>query len=212
MNSLSNRVPSVLIADDHNLIVDMINDSLSLTGEFTTECASTYEGVVSAIEKHGSFDIVLLDLEMPGMNGMKGVESVIAANGEGAVVLFSGQARQEAVFRAIELGAKGYIPKTLAAKSLKNAIRFVLAGESFIPSSMASDIAKGSRLTRNSVLNQKELDVLRYICRGDTNKDIARQLAMSEITVKVYVRAICSKLGVNNRTQIAVTAISQGLH
>lgn len=212
MEKKQSDLPTILIADDHDLIAEMVESNLLATDEFATARASSYESVIASVAANGSFDVILLDLDMPGMNGLKGVESVVAANANGAVVLFSGQARQEAVFRAIELGVKGFIPKTIAAKSLKNAIRFVLAGDIFIPSSVTASMARAKKNTRDTTLSAKEMDVLRGICRGDTNKDIARALGLSEITVKVYVRAICTKLNVTNRTQVAVTAISRGLY
>lgn len=202
---------SVLVADDHTLLVDMIEATLQADGAFVTGRALSLDDAIEEIRKRGHYDIVLLDLDMPGMNGLAGIERAVTANKPGAVVLFSGQARNEAVFKALEIGVRGYIPKTLAAKSLANAIRFIASGEVYFPSAVASGLAQGNKTKKPSWLSPKEFDVLRGISRGDTNKDIARELGMTEITVKMHVRSICAKLNVANRTQIAMTAVTRGL-
>lgn len=209
--AVSEKSISVLIADDHDLLVEMVEACLVSEGFKNNNRARSLDEALEKIANEGSFDIVLLDLDMPGMNGLQGIEKAIAANKDGAVVLFSGQARQEAVFRALEMGARGYVPKTLTAKSMTNALKFIASGEVFVPSVVASSMAQGQRSRRPSTLTAKEMDVLRGICRGDANKDIARDLGLTEITVKMHVRSICAKLNVSNRTQIAMTAVARGL-
>lgn len=209
--AVSEKSISVLIADDHDLLVEMVEACLESEGFKNNNRARSLDEALEKIANEGSFDIVLLDLDMPGMNGLQGIEKAIAANKDGAVVLFSGQARQEAVFRALEMGARGYVPKTLTAKSMTNALKFIASGEVFVPSVVASSMAQGQRSRRPSTLTAKEMDVLRGICRGDANKDIARDLGLTEITVKMHVRSICAKLNVSNRTQIAMTAVARGL-
>ena len=143
--------------------------------------------------------------------GMRGVERMIEANAPGAVVLFSGQVRLDGALRAIEVGAKGFIPKTLPLRSLANAIRFVSLGEIFLPPSFAKSIRTQQRKRATGSLSETELDVVRGVTKGKTNKDIARDLGMSEVNVKMHVRSICAKLNVANRTQIAMTAVMRGL-
>lgn len=199
----------VLIADDHGLLVDMVQMFLEAEGSFSIARSDSLEATLAEIAANGPYEIVLLDLDMPGMHGLVGVEHVVEANAGGAVVLFSGQARQEAVFRALELGVRGYIPKTLASKSLGNALRFVASGEVYLPSAMATSVIRPRQ--GGQLLSVKEEDVMRGICAGLTNKEIAQELGMTEITVKMHVRSICSKLSVSNRTQIAMTALARGL-
>lgn len=207
----NSQATTVLIADDHALLVDIIEIFLAGEGEFSTRRADSLESVLAAIAEHGSFDIILLDLDMPGMNGLQGLEKAVAANKNGRVVLFSGQARQEAVFRALELGASGYIPKTSSAKSLTNAIRFVVSGETYIPSSLTSAMARSERKGQASNMTAREMDVLRGICKGETNKEIARELGLTEISVKMHVRSVFSKMNVSNRTQVAMISVASGL-
>lgn len=207
----SDKSLQLLIADDHLLLTDAISIYLSAESNFSVSRAASHDETLRVIASNGIFDIILLDLDMPGMHGMTGVERIIGANSGGHVVLFSGQARQEAVFRALELGARGYIPKTLSAKSLLNAIQFVGSGEIFVPSEFTASVARGTPRRTNSELTDREYSVLRSICQGDANKDIAIRLGISEVSVKMHVRSLCGKLNVTNRTQIAMTAITRGL-
>lgn len=209
---MKNEKPiTVLVVDDHTLTCELTCSYLQIDGGFQCAHADTVERAIDLIQKTGPFDIVLLDLEMPGMNGMSGIERFISLTKPGHVILFSGSARIEVALRAIEAGAKGFIPKTLPVKSLCNAVRFVAAGETYLPQAFALAFAKPERKKRSTTISTAEKDVLKGICKGQTNKDIARELGLSEITVKMHVRSICSKLSVSNRTQIAMTAIAQGL-
>lgn len=201
----------VLVVDDHSLTCELTSAYLRTEGGIDSFHCDNVDQALEMIQKKGSFDVVLVDLEMPGMNGMAGIERFIAATKPGNVILFSGQARMEVALRAIEAGVKGFIPKNLQLKSLCNAVRFVASGETYLPPSFALAFAKPERRKRSTTISTTEKDVLRGICRGHTNKDIARELGLSEITVKMHVRSICSKLNVSNRTQIAMTAIEQGL-
>ncbi|MBC2834145.1 response regulator [Paragemmobacter straminiformis] len=202
---------SILIADDHALLVDMIDLFLQSDGGFTVARADSLQTVVEAIEAEGPFDVILLDLDMPGMHGLQGIETAVKANKGGRVVLFSGQVRQEAIFQALEMGISGFIPKTLSAKSMANAIRFVDSGEIYIPSVLSATWARPERRAQATNISPREMDVLRHICQGKTNKDVARELGLTEITVKMHVRSLCAKMNVTNRTQIAMKSIASGL-
>jgi two-component system, NarL family, nitrate/nitrite response regulator NarL len=201
----------VLVVDDHTLTCELTSAYLRTEGDMESVHCDSVDQALEMIQKKGPFNVVLVDLEMPSMNGMAGIERFIAATKPGNVILFSGQARMEVALRAIEAGVKGFIPKNLPLKSLCNAVRFVASGETYLPQSFALAFAKPERRKRSTTISSTEKDVLKGICKGHTNKDIARELGLSEITVKMHVRSICSKLNVSNRTQIAMTALAQGL-
>lgn len=210
--SVSTGQISVLIADDHKLLAESLELYLQADGGFTAQRAETLDEALERIAQYGGFDVVLLDLDMPGMGGLGGLERAIAANPQGKVVLFSGQARQEAALRAMEMGAAGFIPKTLSPKSLATAVRFVAAGEIYFPTSLARSRNRGSESQPGEVqLSAREHQVLRGICEGQTNKDIATELNLTEVTVKMYVRSVCTKLKAANRTQAAIIALSTGI-
>lgn len=200
---------SILVADDHTLLAESLELFLQSDGGFTVQRAETLERALAKIAEHGAFDVVLLDLDMPGMAGLQGLEKALAANAPGRVVLFSGQARQDAALRAIEMGASGFIPKTLSPKSMATAVRFVAAGETYFPSNLSR--TKRPDSGSEVQLSQREFQVLRGLCDGQTNKDIAQELQLTEVTVKMYVRAVCTKLKANNRTQAAIIALSSGM-
>ena len=155
---------SILLADDHALLSESLELFLHSDGGFTVKRAETLDQALAKIAEHGPFDVVLLDLDMPGMAGLQGLEKALAANAPGRVVLFSGQARQDAALRAIEMGASGFIPKTLSPKSMATAVRFVAAGETYFPSSLS----RTKRPDQNAEvqLSQREFQVLRGLCDG----------------------------------------------
>lgn len=203
---------SVLVVDDHTLTAEMTSAWLHNEAGFRTAHAESVDSALKVIREDGAYSVLLLDLDMPGMNGVEGVERMVAANAPGSVVLFSGQVRAEGALRAIEMGARGFIPKTLPLKSLANAVRFVALGETFLPHSFAvSQRRPTRRKAQSDVLSPAETDVVKGITRGMTNKAIANELGLSEIMVKAHVRSICAKLNAANRTQIALTAVMQGI-
>lgn len=201
----------VLIADDHRLIADMIEAFLVAEGDFKVKTANTFANAIAIVTNDPSFDVILLDLDMPGMNGLTGFERMVAAAPHAAVVLFSGNVRLEAVQKAMLLGIRGYIPKTLATRSLISAIRFVAAGETYYPADMLRSMAQPRQDALPSKLSRRELDVLRELVSGSTNKEISSRLGIPETTVKMCVRSVCQKLAVSNRTQAAMTAVARGL-
>lgn len=211
MEAPVNSLISVLIADDHKLLSETLQLFLVADGGFRVDRAETLEGAMEQVAQSGGYDIVMLDLDMPGMVGLSGLERAVAANKPGRVVLFSGQARQEAALRALEMGAAGFIPKTLSPKTLVAALKFVAAGEIYFPSSLAAPAGKVEGAATDTQLSQRERQVLRGICNGATNKDIAQSLSLTEVTVKMYVRSVCSKLRAANRTQAAIIALSTGI-
>lgn len=211
MNAIVTTSISVLIADDHKLLAETVQLFLEADGTFAVARAETLDEALSLIAEQGSFQVVLLDLDMPGMAGLSGLARAVSANAPGRVVLFSGQARHEAALRALELGAAGYIPKTLSPKTVATALRFVAAGEIYFPTGFSPMAAPGDATAGEAQLSQRERQVLRGICDGSTNREIAESLSLTEVTVKMYVRSLCAKLGAQNRTQAAIIALSTGI-
>lgn len=196
---------SVLIADDHHLVRDTVAHYLAAEEGVSVELAESLSETLEVIGRCGSFDIVLLDLVMPGMDGTDGIRHVVEANKDGAVVLFSGSPRRPMVSEALQMGIRGVVPKTLPARSLIHALRFVAEGNVYLPMSL---IEKQNEVLPEKLrgLTPQEGRVLRKLCEGMTNKEIARQMELSEVTIKTHMRAICSKLGARNRTHAAMIA------
>lgn len=192
----------ILIADDHDLVRDTIAMFLKSEGLVETVSVSSLDEAVDAATKSGTFDLVLLDYNMPGMNGLEGLERMKEANMGLPVAILSGTAAPATAKDAISRGASGFLPKTMGAKSMVSAIRFMAAGETFVPFDfMQSDTAKTV-----GNLTERETEVLRGLCDGKSNKEIARDLELQEVTIKLHVKTLCRKLDAKNRTQAAMIA------
>jgi len=198
---------SVLVVDDHKLVTEAVANFLSNVGGFRVNLCNSFQEAENFLKEHGSVDVVLLDLIMPDMRGMKSIESMIKLNEPGAVVLFSGAANSHDLAAALELGCMGLIPKNMPLRSLESAIRLVSSGEVFVRASQNDPVAAVS----TDALNERDLLVLNQIAEGKTNKEIAWQIQVSEVSVKSYVRKICATLGANNRASAAVRAKQLGL-
>jgi two-component system nitrate/nitrite response regulator NarP len=200
-SSASDKVTRVLLADDHRLIGEAVATLLSTTERFSVDTAETYGETIDCLLQSGPYDIVMLDLRMPGLVGLDGIRQVVEKAGEGQVVLFSANADRHTLSRAIEMGVRGLIPKTMPLQSLVSVLRLIESGQMFVPANALDEKQpSGDRETLSDI----ELYVLRLAAAGLTNKHIANDLKQSETTVKMHMRSICKKLGARNRAHAAV--------
>lgn len=198
----SRNVLRVLIADDHRMISEVMAIFLTSSGDFTVDLAETLDKALEKLNETGGYDIVMLDLMMPGMVGTDGIDKVIAGNGGGSVVLFTSRVDRFTLDRALDLGVKGVIPKTMPAKSLISALRLVHSGETFLPSTTIEN--RISHEKKANALSETELFILRLAAAGYTNKQIANDIDQNETSIKMYMRSICSKLNARNRAHAAM--------
>ena len=217
----------LLVADDHTLFRDALVQYIERAEpDAKITVAKDFPSVMEALTKDSEQDLILLDLKMPGMNGMEGFKQVHNKYPTVPLALMSGVAEQKDVKAAIDMGAVGYFPKTLTGKALLKAIQLVLTGEKFIPFETDSsaimssyyDDRKGPNginiFTQNANdvnLTPREKEVLGYLGRGVSNKEIANALGLQLVTVKLHVRGVCRKLNAKNRTQAALKAKEMGL-
>ena len=201
----------VLIADDHDLLRDMLVMFLGAQGEIETSTAADVDQACKRVEEDDTYDLILLDLNMPGMNGLDGLARVMALKGGQRVALMSGEATREIAEKALDAGAAGFVPKTLPAKSMINAVRFMAMGEQYAPIDFMTAVEEAPVNPLAEKLTPRELQVLKGLTEGKSNKEIARDLDLQEPTIKLHVKTLYRKVGAANRTQAALYAINQGL-
>lgn len=213
----------VLNVDDHalfrrglSLVLAEIIDDIDVTE------ARNLEQAIEAVSKNDDFDLVLLDLSMPGTSGHEGLSMLVERLPGVPVVVVSASENPNDVRTAFERGAKGYIFKSAAADLLNLALPLVLAGEIFVPSAAIDAVGPVMTSGQNAAgqnpgnsnavpnLTPRQEEVLALLALGESNKEIARKLGMIEDTVKVHVGAILKKLHARNRTEAVVFAVRQG--
>ena len=196
----------LMIADDHDLVRESIAALLKHEANVDVTTVATLEEALASVERSDGFDLVLLDYKMPGMNGLAGLARMKMANKGRPVALMSGNASRAIAAEAIASGAAGFIPKTIASRSMASAVRFMAAGEVFVP----YDFMQQDDRTVGD-LSQRETEVLRGIAEGKSNKEIARGLDLQEVTIKLHVKTLCRKLDARNRTHAVVIARDMNL-
>lgn len=202
----------VLLADDHDLVRDAIGALLcSDAPGLELIMVNDFPEALAAARNTSDFDAIVLDLRMPGMKGLSGAKTMVTTFPEIPVILMSGSANKADVQAAFKLGVKGFVPKTLAGKSLINALRLVIGGETYIPAEFITATPNEVENSITTSLTERESEVLAQLRQGNSNKEIAYALDIAETTVKLHLRSISEKLQARNRTDIVVRAIEVGL-
>lgn len=194
---------SVLIADDHSLLRDTLVHYLAKDTDLVVDAVGSFDEALTRVIGQGRQDVVLLDVVMPGMAGLESVAQMLAANAGGAVMLMSGQTPHGLIEAAMRAGARGFIPKSLPARTVREAIRQVIGGRIYLPPDLLSDAPRAMPPGLGH-LTPQEGRVLRHLCEGRSNKEIARAMDLTEVTIKTHMRAICTKLDARNRTHAAL--------
>ena len=202
----------ILIADDHDLLRETLSMFLASEGSIDTALASTLDAALDFIHSEEKFDLIMLDYNMPGMAGLNGLKRAMEASGGSPVALMSGIASRSVAEESLAFGAAGFVPKTLAAKTLVNAVRFMAMGEKYAPIDfMTADDPTVAPNPLAQKLSRRELQVLEGLSKGKSNKEIARDLDLQEPTIKLHVKTLYRKIGAANRTQAALIAKEEGL-
>jgi DNA-binding NarL/FixJ family response regulator len=202
-----------IIVDDHPLFRDALRQALlaCFSGAEVLE-AGSLDGLIERLTRVGETDLILLDLTMPGVQGISGLLYLRAQHPEVPVAIVSARDDPDTIRQCIDCGASGFIPKSLAVEQIRGAIRKILGGEVWVPPDLElAGAARGESaalLGRLATLTPQQVRVLMMLGEGLLNKQIAYKLGVSEATIKAHVSAILQKLGVDSRTQ-AVIAINR---
>ncbi|WP_010141903.1 response regulator transcription factor [Oceanicola sp. S124] len=203
----------ILVADDHAMVLEMFQQFLSSQANMEAVTAPDLDAALACMDNEGPFDLALVDLNMPGMDGTSGLRKAMEHNKGKPVALLTSNPSPDVVADVLQLGAAGIVLKTTSLKDLANEVRFMIAGGRYIPVELieTGPIRTRTREATNSPLSAREMTVLNLLGEGRSNREIGAALTLAEATVKMHVKSICSKLGASNRTQAVIVAQDMGL-
>jgi DNA-binding NarL/FixJ family response regulator len=201
----------ILLVDDHPVVRLGLRGMLDAEPDLSVvgEASSGDEGLAVALAERP--DIVLMDLRMPGGDGVSATERILAAVPGTRVLVLTTYESDRDILRAIEAGAGGYLLKDASPAELADAVRAAARGETVLAPSVASTLVRQVRAPAPPALSARETEVLRLVGRGLTNADIGRELFISEATVKTHLLRIFNKLDVTDRTAAVTTAMRHGI-
>jgi DNA-binding NarL/FixJ family response regulator len=209
-NQRADRRIKILIADDHEMILDIARLYLDQLPDMSLRTSTSLPDAISAYQSHGPFDVVLLDYNMPGMSGLDGLRHMMEITGGKPVAIITGNPNRSLMNDVLEAGAAGIVSKSISIKSLANSIRFINSGEIYMPLHLMKEDRK-KHVGDTGPLSAREMTVLGFLGEGKKNKQIAASLSLSEGTVKMHVMSICKKLDATNRTHAVINARDTGL-
>jgi DNA-binding NarL/FixJ family response regulator len=198
-----------LIVDDHEVVREGLRlslqraDNIRIVGE-----AADGEAAISLAERRRP-DVVLMDLRMPGMDGLEATQEITRRSPDSAVLIFTAYSERSLLARGLESGARGYVLKEAPHETLLRAIEKVAAGEHFVDPQLMPVFVSGRE--SGDLLTQREREILQLLADGMSNADVAQRLFISQETVKSHVRHILAKLEADTRTQAVAIALREAM-
>lgn len=215
---MKNKI-SVLIADDHSLLRQGLKQILELEKDISVVSQASNGSEAIQCARECKPDVILMDINMPGTNGLQAIKEIKQEKLQSRIIVLTIHEDREYLFKTLQMGAEGYVLKDAEPSVLIEAIRSVYSGQSYIQPNMTSELVREfNRVTMHekekhddSNLTSREIEVLELIAEGMINKEIAKQLYISEKTVKNHVSNIFRKLNVSDRTQAAIYAFKHNI-
>jgi len=223
MKSTSESPIRILLVDDHTLFRRGLTALLSRDPLLQIVGDAADAGEAQRRAEALQPDVILLDNHLPGVNGVDALPALREAAPQARLIMLTISEDGEDLAAALRAGASGYLLKTMEGEALSRAIHRAMRGEPVVADEMTGKLVEVFRqaaapappaaeaLPQSGALSPREIDILRGIARGDSNKVIARDLGIAETTVKIHVQHILRKLGVSSRVQVAVIAVERGL-
>jgi DNA-binding NarL/FixJ family response regulator len=202
---------TVLLVDDHPVVREGLRGMINAENDLTVvgEARSGAEAV--AMAESLCPDVILMDLRMPGMDGVTATERILAALPETRILVVTTYESDTDILRAVEAGAAGYLLKDASRAELAEAVRDAARGKTVLAPSVADRLVRWVRQPAGVMLSTREIEVLTQVAKGKTNSEIGCVLHISEATVKTHLMRAFNKLGVSDRTAAVTTAMSLGL-
>ncbi len=215
---MKNRI-KILVADDHSLIRQGLKQILELEDDLVVVAQASDGNEAVKLAKQHSPDVILMDINMPVANGLQAIKEIKQENLKCKIIVLTIHEDKEYLFKTLQMGAEGYVLKDAEPSVLIQAIRYVYSGQTYIQPNMTKELVQEyNRVTvrekekkRIDNLTSRELEVLQLIAEGMINKEIAKQLYISEKTVKNHVSNIFKKIDVSDRTQAAIYAFKHDI-
>ncbi len=208
MSTTPNSRIKILIVDDHPVVRAGLTSMLGTRSDLEVIGSSSSGEEAVEMTRAKNPDVLLLDLRMPGMSGIDTLHAIARTGSRARTIVLTSFETDEDIYRAFQAGAQGYLLKDTSLAKMVEAIMTVHTGKRYVPGHIATRLAE--RMMRTD-LSARELEILKLLAKGLTNKEIAKVLGISDNTVRNHVNSIIEKLEVSDRTEAATTAIQRGI-
>ncbi|PIT81335.1 hypothetical protein B9Z40_11405 [Limnohabitans sp. 15K] len=217
--STTGSTVKLLIVDDHGLVREGLKAIVGQS-DLQAQCLEAWDeaSIWQQLTQHADIDLVLLDIQLPGLSGMELLKRMVKERAQLPIIMLSADHDSDTVSQALQLGASGFMPKSSLNQVLISAIRLVVAGGVYIPpEALLKSAAKPQAVLKPAVsldslgLTNRQVDVLRLLLKGMSNKLISRQIDLAEATVKIHIRGILRALNVTTRTEALVKLTEMGV-
>lgn len=201
----------ILIVDDHPVVREGLTGMLAGEPDFVVVGEAADGETAVTLDARHEPDVILMDLRMPGMDGVEAIEAILAKRPSAHILILTTYDSDADILRAVEAGATGYLLKDAPREDLFRAIRAAAKGESALAPAVAARLMSRMRAPAAEKLTPREIEVLQLVARGNSNREVGQTLHISTATVKTHLIHIFDKLGVSDRTAAVTVALERGI-